>query len=533
MHRLNALITLILFTFLLISACRKDQPAPSWDVDVLAPLMLDTIFITDVISDTLIEVNPDLSVSFVFEEKLYEAQVDSLVNLPDTLISWEFDLQYLPFPIDLQPGDTIISETFDWPLDIESYNISGVKLVEGLIRSGQLVFEVLDESETDLLCIFGIKSAVRNETDTFRIEEKIFNGALFSGAYDVGDYRMGLTGENGDTVNMLSYYLALIVHPDEPGEITLYPDDKFSVDLRFESITLDYVRGYFGQNQFTIGPQESDVDLFSGLDVQGLSIGQAEVVLDIHNYFGLEGYFNIHELTAIHTASGQSAALHGPLVDSNLFIDRAIDVVPGGGEVVPSNHPYDFSESNFGELFSLMPDKIVYTASIETNIFGDSTNLNNFFYYDYPIEVFMEASISQGIGIDDLLVSSTVEWNASSVELDKVKDGHLVLVYSNGFPFTLDLDLVLLDEEQQVLDTLLTGASIDAGILNEENRVAEVVETRMTVELTESIKAAMGEARYAAYSLRLNSAQGEQVRIYATDVMALKIIGDFTYLIEQ
>ena len=82
--------TFIFFSFalLLFAGCKKDRPSPSWDVDLLSPLMIDTVFITDVLSDTLITVNPDHSVSFVFDEKLYEVNIDSLVKLPDTLFYW-------------------------------------------------------------------------------------------------------------------------------------------------------------------------------------------------------------------------------------------------------------------------------------------------------------------------------------------------------------------------------------------------------------------------------------------------------------
>lgn len=533
MHKYLHYTFSFLLLLLVLLSCRKDRPEPSWEVDVLAPLLLDTVFITDVISDTLITVNPDMSVSFVFESKLYEAQVDSIINLPDTLISWEFDLEYLPFPITLQPGDTIISEDFDWPLDIEKYNFQGVKLVEALIRSGELVFEVLDDSETDLLVVFGIRTAVKNETDTFYVEEKVFKGEIMNKSYDISDYWLGLTGENGDTVNMLSYYLALIVHPEEPGTVTLHPEDKFSVDLRFEDITLDYVRGYFGQNSFLIGPQESDIDLFGDLDVAGLSIEQADVVLDIHNYFGMEGYFSIKELKAINNASGQEVLLQGPMVDSNLFIDRAVEASPGSGQVTPSVHAFDFSNSNFGELFSLMPDKISYTVGMETNVYGDSTNYNNFFYYDEPIQVYMQASVDQGIAIDDLLVSSTIDWNGSGVELDKVREGYLVMVYNNGFPLDLEVEMVLLDEEYAVLDTLISDGFIAAGILDEDFRVVEPVETRFSIELTEELKGAMTEAKYSRYSIYINSADNEHVKIYADDILTLKLIGDFEYLIKQ
>ncbi len=528
----SRLLTLLILAVVLLS-CRKDRPEPSWEVDVLAPLLLDTVFITDVISDTLITVNPDLSVSFVFEDKLYEARVDSLVQLPDTLISLEFDLQYLPFPINLQPGDTIIAEEFDWPLDIDEYNIQGVKLVEGLIRTGQLVFEVLDESETDLLCVLGIRSAIRNETDTFRLEEKVLNGELFTGSYDISEYRLGLTGENGDTVNMLSYYLALIVHPDEPGQVTLHPQDKFSVDIRFDDITLDYVLGYFGQNTFTLGPDEADVDLFGDLDIQGLSVEQAAVELEIRNYFGLEGNFRVKELTATNTETGMSASLESNMIDSSLFVDRAMDLPPGSGQVVPSIHAYDFSDSNFGELLSLMPDRIAYTMGIETNVYGNSASYDNFFYYDEPIRVYMKASIDQGIRIDDLFVTSTLDWNAGGAGLDNVMDGRLIMVFNNGFPFSLKIELTLLDNEMNVLETMITDGFIAPGLLDEENRVEVPVETRIPVPLTESLKQAVTEARFASYSLFVNSADNAHVMIYSDDLMTLKVIGDFNYLIQQ
>ena len=175
---------IILAALLLVFACRKERPEPSWDVELLTPLLNDTIFITDVISDTLIGIKPDYAVSMVFEDKLYEVNVDSLVKLPDTLFNFSFSLEYLPFPITLQPGDTIIKEVFDWPLDFESFGIYGVKIEEALIRSGDVIFEVYNQSLTDLKSDFGINSAVRNETDTFYASEKVPDGGRESKTYD-------------------------------------------------------------------------------------------------------------------------------------------------------------------------------------------------------------------------------------------------------------------------------------------------------------------------------------------------------------
>jgi len=130
-------------------------------------------------------------------------------------------------------------------------------------------------------------------------------------------------------------------------------------------------------------------------------------------------------------------------------------------------------------------------------------------------------------------VSSTVDWNGSSVELGKVKEGHLVLVYTNGFPFTLDVEMILMDEEFIILDTLITDGFIAAGILNDEFRVVEPVETRIPVVLTDNLKEAMGKATYSRYSIYINSADNAHVKVYSDDILQLKVIGDFKYLIEQ
>jgi hypothetical protein len=247
----------------------------------------------------------------------------------------------------------------------------------------------------------------------------------------------------------------------------------------------------------------------------------------------MEAWFNILDLTAANSQTSETVPLESPMVDSNLFINRAFETYPGSGVVDPSIITYDFSDSNFGDLMSIQPDKIIYSAGIETNIFGDSTDYTNFFYYDYPIEVYFETRINQGIQFEDLLVESRVDWNSSEVALDQVSGGHLVLVYTNGFPFDLSLDLFLLDDEEAVLDTLITDGFIAGGILNEQFRVSQPVETRIALVVDDPLKETMKKAKFARYTISVNTVSDGHVIIYATDVMQLKIIGDFTYRIEQ
>lgn len=518
---------------MILTGCRKERPKPSWDVELLTPLIADTIGVQDVLDHNFFTVNNDSSVSLMFEDTLYKVSVDSLVELPDTLFSWGFSLAALPNPIHLQPGDTIIKEVFDWPLDFESYDIKGIKLITALIRSGQIVFEAFDQSETDLQVVFGINSAVRNGTDTLLISEKVPNDEVVSKSFDVSDYRLDLTGSDGDTVNMLNYYLALIVHPDEPGQVTLYPQDSFAVNMYFKDIILNYARGYFGQATFHFGPETYPVDLFSGLDVAGISIQQADVTLKIENNYGIEANLAIQNITAINSLTGESATLQGDIVGTELFVDRATESVPEAGVVQPYIADFDFSNTNFPELISIQPDEISYTMTLETNVMADSTLYNNFLYYDYPIAVSLRAQVNGGIGIDSLFETATLQWNGEGVQLQNVSDGQLTLVFVNGFPFNFNMNLYFQDETHNNIDTLIYDAWLPGAMLDDNFAASQPTETRIAIPLDEGLKESIKSAKYSYYEILVNSAQGENVKIYSDDFLKFKVIGDFQYLYEQ
>jgi len=220
------------------------------------------------------------------------------------------------------------------------------------------------------------------------------------------------------------------------------------------------------------------------------------------------------------------------MIDSNLYIDAATQMGNGLGVVDPEIGIFDFSNSNFNDLISILPDQVSYTLDVETNVTGDTNNLENFFYYDYPIEVYMEAEVNQGVMIEDMFVENTTEWNGEGLSFDKVGEGILDIVFMNGFPFSFDANMYFEDENHVIIDTLLYDEFFASGILDEDNKVEEPVETRIEIELTESLKQSIQDAKYSRYELMINSADNEHVKIYDDNVMELKIIGDFTLKIE-
>jgi hypothetical protein len=526
------LLTLVT-QLLLFSACQKERPAPSWQVDVLAPLLIDTVFITDVISERFITVNPDHSVSFYFDELLYEVNADSLVKLPDTLFHWGYGLEWMPFNVHLPPGDLIIEETFDWPLDYESAGLEGIALESAIIRSGVINFELFNESAGSILSEFGINTAIRNETDTFFISETIPSGQVIKKAYDVAGYRLGFTGSDGDTVNMLNYFLGLYADPAIPDTLTLTPADSFAVNIYFEDLIIEYAKGNFGTNTFTFGPEVSDFQLLEDLNIAGISMQDATILLRIQNNYGVNGLVRLLEIVSVNSTTGEYASLEGEILDSNLYVEAAIQVGDGLQMVQPTENVYDFSNTNFNDLVQIMPDQVSYTIQLLTNPSGSSTERDHFLYYEEPIRVFIEVEVTQGIQIEDLFTENTIDWNGDEVNLENVESGILTIVLDNGFPFSFDANIYLEDEENIVLDTLVYQNFVAGGLLDNEYKVARAFETRIPSSLTPELKEAIKKARFARYEMLINSADNEHVKIIDSNIMTLKIIGDFTYTIEQ
>ncbi len=519
--------SLFLLVLLLSISCTKDKPKPSWDTNMLLPLLSDTITITDFISDTILEENPDSSLTFVFNQKLYEVNGDSVVTIPDTVFYWAFSFY---FPITVDPGQEILNEHFDQMLDFDF----GIELENAIMHSGEIRFEMENQSDGDMLSDFKINSAISPEGDTFALyNQPIPKNDLYSSVSDFSGYKLDFTGENGGVYNTFNFDLTFWVDPDEPAPITFTQVDTFKFYVHFTNVVLDYAKGNFGKTDFQFGPETTDFDMFEDMELAGFSIGDADVKLRIDNYYGVDGLIKLLDVSSTNTTTGQSVSLQGDMVDSALFIDRAYQNTPGISGIEPSENYFDFSNTNIFDLLEIMPDKFTYFVGIETNPSGDTTDHSHFFYLDTPIEVFMEAEVNGGIGVDDLVIRKESNWNGENADFDMIGDGLLKLKFTNGFPFSFNIDMFLDDENGETLDTLLYNANIETAIPGINNRVEEPVISYIDIALNDKLKESVRNAKTARYVMSINSAMNQKVKLYSDYSMGLKVIGDFELKIKQ
>jgi len=69
--------TLIIFVIILILSSCKKNISPTWDINAEGPLLYTSLGISNIIPDSLLKTNPDNSLSIIYENSLYNFQIDS------------------------------------------------------------------------------------------------------------------------------------------------------------------------------------------------------------------------------------------------------------------------------------------------------------------------------------------------------------------------------------------------------------------------------------------------------------------------
>src|ERR1041385_1532897 len=122
--RILILITIVTAAFI---ACRRENDKPTWDVELLAPLVKTSLTAANIFPDSLTSIAPKGAMSLVYDKDIYSTPADSVFKIQDTTI-WTFQPNY--FPDTIPPGFYLpFSPTFD-------LTIHGVELSEAIVKKG-------------------------------------------------------------------------------------------------------------------------------------------------------------------------------------------------------------------------------------------------------------------------------------------------------------------------------------------------------------------------------------------------------------
>lgn len=355
--------------------------------------------------------------------------------------------------------------------------------------------------------------------------------------YDLAGYRLDLTGLNHTSFNSFVNHIAASI--DSTGQVqTLSFADSIYIDYGLVDIIPEYIEGFLGQQILTLGPEEVNFDLFKNIQSGSISLEDVNVGIDIENGVGVNARLNLYELTAVNSKKNQSVSLTNSLINSPQNLAGATDP-----PLTPSLLSFllNTSNSNIKNLVEVLPDKMKYKIDLFINPNGNTSNYNDFAYYNSPLNVNLNINMPLSLQADGLVFQDTVAFdlsNASAKGLDAIKDGVFSVFADNGFPLQASLQLYLYDEWGGFLDSLIVAPhTILAAPLNSNCKVSEIMRSTLQVladaNKMNKIRNAKKAVVRAVFDTKSTTPCGIYTKIYSTYNLSVKLTGRFTYLIGQ
>lgn len=504
---------------------------PSWDTHIVAPLVDASLSINNLIPDSLLQTNADSSLKIVYQNDIYKLSMDTLFNIPDTILNNTYPI---PAGWTITPGQIVLSNN----LQETTYQLQGAQLRTIIIKSGSVKYTIksLLHEVTDF--VYSIPCAKLNGVP-FSINIKVpaavgSTPGIYSQVFDLSGYNFDLTGINGNKINTL--YTSLSAAIDPAGQtITTGPSENLIIENTFYDLIPYYAKGYFGQNTFDIGPSLTNFSLFDRIVDGTVQLEDVNFNLNIENPIGMDSRLYINNLSSINTNSGNTIDLSNSIIGTPININRAAE---SNGIDYPTyaNFPLNTSNSNIKALIENLPDKFGYSMQIITNPMGNISGSNDFVYSDKLLKASLNMEIPLSLVANNLTLADTLNLNISNNNGSQhVHSGNITLFANNGFPFDASLQFYLLNDANVIVDSLFgyTNTIIEAPI-DQNLRVVDKKLTKIVIPISENKMSLLFNTKKVRLKVKFNtSAKPQYIKIYSDYSMDVKLVGDLNYTVQM
>lgn len=509
----------LLWLLLLLCACKRESPT-SWNSEVLVPLVHGRITLDNILPDSLLYADDMNLWHFRFSEELTNFDLDTLVEIPDTVISKSFIVPLTGGPFNIPAGQIIINE--------QENNLIGINdalLREVRVKSGLLNYSIKSFIDGYLDCNYQLPGVTLNGEPTV-IQTITQPGTdtqpfVFSGSIDLSGYQIDLTGESGFLFNRIFSNLTVAAAANAPGPTLVSGNDSLLIELRFIDPVVSYARGYFGQHHYQLNEV---VDLSENVNFPDglLQIESATMALNIENNVGVDAQIDFSEVSNFNAWSAQEITLqHAPLYNT-INISRAFDT-PGGISPTTYSLMMDNANSNITGFLENLPDQLILSGDVMLNPLGDVTDGNDFIYTQQALQANLEVDIPLRIAANNLQLTDTLE--LKTVSSDFSADGHLELHVENAFPFQATCFLKIIGSEYDVV--VIDQQTVLSALPTAQDDVTIPVKSIIRIPVDEVLLDLLREDTRMVLVFRLNTPQYDQIHgIYDSFYLDFKLVAN-------
>lgn len=472
-------LLMCLLVALAATSCKKE--ATVWQSNWNAPLINDSLSLANLVNDSTLNVSSGFY-NIDLTRTLVDKPASDLIEMPDTTIVRNFSQA---FNLPLAPGSVFQTsqETFD-------IDLGDVQMKKVTLRDGYIDVKIESTIETIMYIFVEMPRATKDGDNLQKLlaVPAAANGVsgVLSETIDLTGYSLDLAGNTGASYNEL--YIEYTVSSDPAGQTTqVSSQDNVRMEISFRDNDIFYAQGYFGN---TVISDTTTLDL-SVLDVYEsglLDISQLELQFNVENGLKVGALARLN-LAESENAQGNVIALGGPNIGSNITVNPATG---SWGTLSPSltNLIFNAGNSNIEGYIENLGTKHKIGYHFELNPWGNSSSGWDQMYPDSRVKVQLKAQMPLSLGMDDLVLRDTFDLTLNQDTLKThVVSGDLILDAKNGFPFSADVSLNLLDGNGALLHTVNGTDIVESsqyGVLDATTNVL-VQPSRVLFSLTEDM----------------------------------------------
>lgn len=512
---------------MLVAGCSKEPVRPSWDVDLVVPLVKTTLTIGDLVPDSLLTADEGGLVSLYYTSRLFDLKLDTVLTAPDTSFRYTYALP-IPGPISFPAG-----ATFNTANDVTHFDLDGLELRQLRIRSGQVSMAISNMIDAPINGHFALPGATMNG-EVFSLDQLVPPGSpadpsSISSTRPLNGYAFDMRGPLFNDVNTLA--TALSYSNADVDAVSVTDQDSLIAVVSYQDIVPDYALGYFGTREVHIDPSSTALDLFQHISGV-LDVDQVTARLKVTNGIGVDARASIHYLRSVNTRTNTTVDLHHTIVDAPINLDRALDL---GNTFQAAHNTFllNNSNSNIDLFLENLPDRIDYALDVTIDPLGDVSNGHDFLYYESTLYGDMELEVPLHIAATGLTLrdETTVDLpggdNGSSIR------GAVLHVFAvNGFPFSASVMLEIIDANGTVVSTLPVEGGVAPGLLDPDGLVHTPVASQLNTSLTGEQADLLRSGDQLRITAVFNTAsQPDHVRIQADYKLDLQVTAEGNYLV--
>lgn len=421
-------------------------------------------------------------------------------------------------------------------------NMGKYEIKKAVLRSGEVNINVTSTAQDTLYFEYNIPS-LSSQHMPFSTKEKVnpgsvANPATFIKSFNFTDYDFDLTCANlnplrhptasTDTFNTLnSILLGRIRYSGKLVYLSL--QDSLTVDLRMKNLVAASAKGYLGDSLYVVAGEKT-ITSFKKFASSTFALEKASVDLHITNGVGINGEIVIQEFTAYNTLNNQRLSLTGTAMNTKYAVKKAQETP---FEPSITSISIDQSNSNITKLIALKPDKITYKVALQLNPLGNLHTYDDFLLKESSIKVDAAIDIPLAVNIDNLSLKDTVNLGLNSISnSDKIQSGSLNFMIDNQFPFNAFLSIYVLNQQNQIIDSLHTTDPILAGKADLTGRVNKKTHSVLKFPFTKKQINTIATSARLLLDIKFASPPLQFEKLFTDYNMDIKLVGDFIYTID-